>query len=213
MVDIDKFKEEYRELFKNQVIKKFENSVDGFLKFVKATTSIESSMSYNSYIDKFEEGKAVEIETISSIDMISDLASNSVFTHYYLPELLAQLSFNDPEFIKALPDWVFGAEDVKCYPLVPAHDQYNMLKPDFNAKPVTFREVFLDRLESIYQDKVYELGNQYDDFEKFSKDTKEFLETVNGRFVEAEKKTEHNQKSKKEVLDLFKQSGKDNRIK
>lgn len=206
--DEEEYIKDYSDLFKDQITKKFGNTKDGFLKFVGSVVCVESAVEYHNFIDIFESKNPLEYETRACGYTICDLAKpfRSWIDNQYTPELLAQLTFNDPEFVKALPDWVFEAQDCKCYPLKQSTSPFNRLQPDFNAKPITFKEAYLSRLEIKFEEEASKVAKNIDAFGKLCYETKKTLPVINERFLEIEKMKDQNvEKSKGEIADMFKQ--------
>ncbi len=82
-------------------------------------------------------------------------------------EYLAMLSFNDPKFIKALPNYIFNADKM-------------------TVGNKTFREAFLSEYETIFQKKSIKMAGAGKGFKKFCKDAKKSLELINKRYKETE---------------------------
>lgn len=120
----------------------------------------------------------------------------------FAPEILARLSFNDPKFLEALPDHVFGTNKL-CHPLV--GENLDTVIVEDCEKEISFKESFLSRLEKVFEEKAQNLALQYEEFEKLCKDTKDFVTLVKERFDVAEKKAVKYEESKNEVAEMFKQ--------
>lgn len=130
------------------------------------------------------------------------LRNEDLYIDSFAPEILAQLSFNDPEFIKALPDHVFGTNKL-CHPLVGKN--LDTVIVEDREKKISFKESFLSRLEGVFEEKAQSLVLQYEEFEKLCNDTKDFIALVNERFDVAEKKAAKCEKSKDDLTEMFKQ--------
>lgn len=195
----------FRKLIIDQIEKKFNNGkklpdVSDFYGLVKATGQSIAKATYDKSTFDDLVNLSVNILAENMYDPASPFHMNKIEDHF-APELLAQLSFNDPEFIKALPDWVFGNK-YEYYPLVhPYNEPDNLVTED----PVTisFKESYLSRLEEKFQKEALKVANDYGAFDQLCKDTKDMLGVVNERFMDAEKKLGQNEQSKNEVLDMF----------
>lgn len=85
------------------------------------------------------------------------------------PRILARLSFNDPEFIKALPDFAFATK--KTY-----------LDPVTN-EPRSFYERFLSEFEDVFQIYSNEWINDRDGYKELCSRTKICIGLINERFA------------------------------
>lgn len=121
------------------------------------------------------------------------IKTQKIFNYKDLPIVVAYLAFNNKKIIKALPDvvYVFDKIDPK------------FVDRESNTAHKSFKEIFLNEYEDIFQRKAGEFAKESKKLEKFCKETKSCLKLINERIAKAEKIFDKTISAQSEMADKF----------